>query len=77
MRKKADLLLVIVDTSTIICHGHDERIVVLVVVIKGIKENTQTIPLVIGSKHWTILTFALCVPKSLKIHNTLEMFKIL
>ena len=75
MRINVDLLLVVVEACSVVGHGHDKGIVVLVVIVKGIKENTQTIPLVIWSKHRPILASAFCEPKSLKIANTQEILK--
>lgn len=50
---------------SIICHCHDKGIVVFVVIIKGVKEKTQTVPVIIGTKHRPLNTFALCIPQSL------------
>jgi hypothetical protein len=42
-----DLLLVIIDSCSIIGHGHNKRIVVFVVIVERIKENAQPVPLII------------------------------
>ena len=59
------LQLMSIGLRSIICHCHDKGIVVFVVIIKGVKEKTQTVPVIIGTKHRPLNTFALCIPQSL------------
>lgn len=55
-----------ISTGSIISHGHNEWIVVLVIIIKGIKKDSQSIPIVIGAKNRSFKSFTLSIPESLK-----------
>lgn len=62
----SNLQLMSIRLGSIICHCHDKGVVVFVVIIKRIKEKTQTIPVVIRTKYRPLNTFAFSIPQSLK-----------
>jgi hypothetical protein len=56
-------MLVIVGFRSVVQHGHDVRVVVLVVIVERIEENAKTVPLVGAAKDGTLETFGRCEPK--------------
>ena len=58
------VILVIVDLGPVIVHGGDVGVVVLVVIVEGVKEHTETNPLVIGAIHRALHPLSGRVPKS-------------
>ena len=63
------IILVIINLASIIGHGWDVGVVVFVVIIKGVKENTQTNPHVVATINWTLHALSCCVPKSQTISS--------
>lgn len=55
----------IIDFGTIIDHSHNIGVVALVVIIKGIKEHTQPIPLVRATKHGALNSWFVSEPDCL------------
>lgn len=65
-----DLLLMIEFPCAIVKNSHDVRIVMFVVVIERIKENSQSIPAVWRTEYVTIvITFRWCVPQCQSISS--------
>ena len=48
------IVLVIKVPGPIIGHGHDIRVVVLVIIVERVKEDPQPNPLIIGPVHWPL-----------------------
>ncbi len=44
----------IVGLCPVVQHGHDVGVVVLVVVVERVEENTQAVPSVRASKNWAL-----------------------
>ena len=57
------VILVVVDLAAVIGHCTDVRVVVFVVVVEGIKEDSETNPLIIGSINWTLHSSRSRVPE--------------
>ena len=47
---------------SVIGHDQDVGVIALVVVIEGIKEDTQAVPVIIVAKYGTFVPFDVCVP---------------
>ena len=58
------IILVVVDLGPVIIHGRDVGVIVLVVIVEGVKEHTETNPLIIGAIHRTLHPLGSRVPKS-------------
>ena len=58
------VILVIVDLGPVIIHGRDVGVIVLVVIVEGVKEHTETNPLVIGAIHRPLHPLGSRVPES-------------
>lgn len=56
----------IIDFGTVIDHSHNIGVVALVVIIKGIKEHTQPIPLVWATEHRALDSWFVCEPDCLE-----------
>ena len=48
------VILVVVDLGPVIIHGRDVGVIVLVIIVEGVEEHTETNPLVIGAIHGTL-----------------------
>ena len=72
------VILMIVHLGAVIDHSRDIGIIMFVVVVKRVKENTETNPLVVGAVDWTLHTLRCGVPECQTIgaysSSTLEMF---
>lgn len=58
------VILMVVDLGPVIIHGRDVGVIVLVVIVEGVKEHSETNPLVIGAIHRTLHPLGSRVPKS-------------
>lgn len=55
----------IINFGSIIDHGHHIWIISLVIIVEGIKEHSQPVPLVRAAKHWSFNTRFVREPESL------------
>ena len=57
------VILMIVDLGSVIVHSGDVGVVVFVVIVEGVKKDTETNPLVIGAIHWALHPLGGSVPE--------------
>ena len=59
--------------GTVIHNRHDIGVIVFVVIVKWIKEDAQTDPLVRAAKHWSIISsYRLCEPECLQQRSSYD-----
>ena len=59
----------IVGLRPVVQHGHDVGVVVLVVVVERVEEDTQTVPSVRASKNWSLESLGGRKPESQTVRS--------
>jgi hypothetical protein len=54
----------VVGLSSVVQHGHDVWVVVLIVVVKGVEKDTQAVPFVRAAEHGSLEPFGRRKPES-------------